>query len=97
MLESVRKPLDRQCLFLGRVISSMTALGTISVNVYERKIRKLPRQIVMQVRLRMLPNNELSSNMDKIKNELSSTCPLISYQLFVEDKFVYADFKFIVC
>ena len=97
MLESVRKPLDRQCLFLGRVISSMTALGTISVNVYDRNLRWLPRQVVMQVRLRMLPNDDISSNMDKIKYELSATCPLISYQLFVEDKFFYADFKFIVC
>ena len=97
MLESVRKPLDRQCLFLGRVIKSMTALGTISVNVYERKLCKLPRQVVMQVRLRMLPNENISSDMDRIRKELSATCPLISFQLFVEKKFVYADFKFIVC
>lgn len=91
----LRKPLSRENMFLGVVITDITRLGPISVRIFtrEHKRGKL-KQTILHIRVKTEP--KFTDELNKIYNKSISTIPLISYVLYKEKDFWYADFQFLV-
>lgn len=91
-----RKPLDRFNMHLGGIISDMCHLGAISMRVFERSLKNgKMRQIIMHVRVRVEPEKHVDA-LNEIYLKTIATVPLISYVLYKEKDYWYADYQFIL-
>ncbi len=96
MSEVLRKPLSRENMFLGEVISDLARLGPISVRIFTREhTRGKLKQTILHIRVKIQPSVFIKE-LNKIYHKSISTIPLLSYILYKEDKFWYADYQFLV-
>ena len=90
MLESQRKPLSRQDMFLGRLLSECSAVGRIAVNFSTRKLRRMPVQSVLHLRVQ-LPTLGAYEKFSPIYDKFKYVFLVEHYQVYEEKDFIYFD------
>lgn len=74
----------------------MCGLGSISVRFFERKCRRMPKQTIMQIRVKIMVCDGITETLQIVYDKLKAVVPLLSYIVYDEGDYWYADYKFLI-